>query len=409
MRVLHFITELGLGCTAKTAVNFCIGLHEYGFNVKLFSMSGGSREGSLQSEKIDYCIGNYSNFCEMLENFKPDIIHFHDGGLPNNDLVNFYQVASKIGKVVQTNIFGGYSSETDKYINLRLFVSNATYVKYLIHGGKFNTSNSILYNPVFTLNNNNNKNKNKKIDKIIIGRIARPDVSKWDPRFEQLLGLLTSSGLSYEIHIVGAPEPVIVRLKDKKYPIKFISELVSNDELTKFYNSIDLLLHMSLIGESFGCVFVEAMSHGVPIVTNTNSISKYKFWSDNGQVEIIDNGVTGLVCKNLIDMRNAIMQLQGSPFDSDIIYDVAKNRFEKQKIYYDLIDNYKRIYNSEIYIKSPENAFIDYKVKSRNIYKTPFIAFPHRLIYLLELISVSFETIKYRFLRYFSIRLKMFN
>jgi glycosyltransferase involved in cell wall biosynthesis len=58
------------------------------------------------------------------------------------------------------------------------------------------------------------------------------------------------------------------------------------NRLSSFYNTIDILLHRRVEGETFGMINAEAMMHGKVVVSHLSNV-------DNAQVEIL--GDTGLI------------------------------------------------------------------------------------------------------------------
>jgi len=390
MNIVHLVSELGLGCTAKTAVNFAVGLNKLGHHVQVFAQEGGEREGELRKNSIPLCIGNIEKFA----NFKFEdvhILHIHESGLPNEETRYLLKNLPSTVKVIQTNIFGGFDEMTHQRINLKLFVSAATLLKYRLHGGKLNKSHGVLYNPVQEDHKIFEKKINLDTDELIIGRIARPDILKWDYDFEGLLKILAGCGLNFKLRIVGVPFEVKNRLIQTGAKIEFFNKINSPEELKDFYGSLDILVHMSSIGESFGCIFVESMNFGVPVVTNSTPITKLRFWRDNAQVEIIDNGITGFVCQNIVDMRNAIQFLASNPISSKLINERSFVRFKSEKIIEQLEEFYKKTIAAEKVEVDLKGLLAAHSDREKNLFKTPFISINQWIRHYSEVISMSIK------------------
>jgi glycosyltransferase involved in cell wall biosynthesis len=291
--------------------------------------------------------------------------------------------------VIQTNIFGGFDEITHERINLKLFVSAATLLKYRLHGGKLNKSNGVLYNPVQEDHTLIEKINESGSEDLIIGRIARPDILKWDSNFEIFLQLLAECGLKFKLRIVGAPLEIKNRLNQTGARIEYIEKIESAEKLNNFYGSLDILVHMSAIGESFGCIFVESMNFGVPIVTNSTPITKFRFWRDNAQVEVIDNGITGFVCKNTIDMRNAVQFLASNPISALSIREQSIARFKTDKIVKQLDEFYKKTIAAEKIEVNLNELIAEHSIRRLNLFKTPFISLNQRIQHQREVASVS--------------------
>ena len=387
MNIIHLVSDLGLGCTAKTAVNFAVGLNQLGHHVEVFALEGGEREGELNKHSVRFFIGTIEQFAKI--NYKDvHILHIHESGLPNEGTQYLLKKLPSSVNVIQTNIFGGFDEETHERINLRLFVSAATLLKYRLHGGKINKSHGVLYNPVQETHELVVKTSNSDSGDLIVGRIARPDILKWDYDFEILLKMLTRCGLKFKLRIVGAPQEVKNRLIQTGAQIEFVEKINSPEQLKEFYSSLDVLVHMSSIGESFGCIFVESMNFGVPVVTNSTPITKLRFWRDNAQVEIIDNGITGYICKNIVDMRNAIQLLASNPIGPISIRERSLVRFKTVNIIKQLDKFYKRTNASEIIRVDLEGLQAEHRRREENLFKTPFISINQRVNHKLEVATV---------------------
>jgi hypothetical protein len=73
--------------------------------------------------------------------------------------------------------------------------------------------------------------------------------------------------------------------------------------LAAFYRAADVFASASSIGESFGLAIAEAMALGVPVVTSSTP------WTDNAQVEVVDNGLTGWVANHPQAFAEAVADL----------------------------------------------------------------------------------------------------
>ncbi len=394
--------ELGLGCTAKTAVNLCIGLKNLDYDVELWSLKDGLRSKELLGTGLILKLYNKDEILNI-EKSTVDIFHIHSSGLPNvwmNEVLKTFSLKSKI---VQTNIFGGYCDKIHNLIDLKLFVSEATLLKYKLFGGALNKNFEVLYNPVHEEKEITINSKTKS--KFVIGRIARPDVLKWDFDFELLLKLIKHSKIDFLLKIVGVPEEVKPALEALNINIQFIDKIESEVELDDFYSSIDVLLHLSSIGESFGCVFVEAMSFGVPVIVKSMPISRYKFWRDNAQVEIIENNITGYVCNNILSMRDALLILTNNPLSNDLIKKRSNERFNKgiiikklDNFYLDLINN--RPIN--INISELENKYLN---REKEVFTTPIVSTYHLFRYKMDLVNLNYILLKRKISKLLTIKL----
>lgn len=73
--------------------------------------------------------------------------------------------------------------------------------------------------------------------------------------------------------------------------------------IAAFYSAADVFASASSIGESFGLAIAEAMAIGRPVVTSSTP------WTDNAQVEVVDNGVNGWVANHPRAFAEAVADL----------------------------------------------------------------------------------------------------
>ncbi len=62
----------------------------------------------------------------------------------------------------------------------------------------------------------------------------------------------------------------------------------SEEYLSRFYNTLDVLLHHRTEGETFGMNIAEAMIHGKPVISHISKV-------DNAQLELLDDAEDGAV------------------------------------------------------------------------------------------------------------------
>jgi hypothetical protein len=74
-------------------------------------------------------------------------------------------------------------------------------------------------------------------------------------------------------------------------------------KLAAYYAAGDLMLHMSVFGESYGYTIAEAMQHSLPLVVRSTP------WRDNAQVELVEHGVTGFACGTRQGAAGALLEL----------------------------------------------------------------------------------------------------
>jgi glycosyltransferase involved in cell wall biosynthesis len=147
-------------------------------------------------------------------------------------------------------------------------------------------------------------------DAFVLGRISRPDMIDdlfiWEvfEKFQKTAMDASRFGESYLIVLAGSDA---IKQKAEAYPtVKFINPTVDEVSLSLFYNSLDVLLHHRIDGETFGMNIAEAMIHGKPVVSHLSHV-------DNAQAELLQsqNQPVGFVAQehNLDEYLSYIVQL----------------------------------------------------------------------------------------------------
>jgi glycosyltransferase involved in cell wall biosynthesis len=75
------------------------------------------------------------------------------------------------------------------------------------------------------------------------------------------------------------------------------------DELRRTMSALDVVLHTSSIGESFGYGIAEPMNLGKPVITHSVP------WHDQAQLELVRHGECGFVASTSATMAGAILRL----------------------------------------------------------------------------------------------------
>jgi hypothetical protein len=136
----------------------------------------------------------------------------------------------------------------------------------------------------------------------VIGRIGQPSAAKWDRQILDVFRLIQKRLPDTHLLMVGCPAeicdeistlPAAVRKAIRVFPAS------SDDQtLQTAYWALDVFLHLSQIGESFGLVLVEAAQSGVSIVAKTTPLK------DNSQAEVVRimaAGASGATIDQIVD------------------------------------------------------------------------------------------------------------
>lgn len=123
----------------------------------------------------------------------------------------------------------------------------------------------------FWLNNRRTQPRSMRTNgQISVGFIGRLDKNKNIERLIEAASVLDVRGLSVKLHVVGdGPLLRVIEEMNLSFDMKVHGKLSEKDKLLELMEDIDVLAVPSLT-ESFGVVYVEAMSQGIPIVYSRN-------------------------------------------------------------------------------------------------------------------------------------------
>ena len=135
-------------------------------------------------------------------------------------------------------------------------------------------------------------------------RLQRPDLRKWDPLPVLAVRRLLDRGERIRLIVQAPPPERIGWLKSMLGDAAII--LAATDDAAVLRTSMaasDCFFNYSHIGETFGLAMVEAMSCGIPPLTNSTP------HMDNAQIEICSHGETGLVANSVEALCAALERL----------------------------------------------------------------------------------------------------
>jgi hypothetical protein len=125
--------------------------------------------------------------------------------------------------------------------------------------------------------------------------------------------------------------------------IQFLPTTASLENIHKFLNTLDVYAHGRKDGEQCSTAIIEAMSHGLPLVSHTAP--------SMGQKEQIGDG--GLVVKNVSEYANTMKRFME---DKSFFQLCSKNSLKRYKSHYQLeviISKYIEIIEEAVVFKSP--------------------------------------------------------
>ena len=327
MKILIFLNGLGVGGTEKAACRWARGLRERGHSVAALTLADGPRRSEMESARVSVrVIGAGSTeqgageLAAVLRELRPDVIHAHAPGFPHaGDVLGaaLGLLPEKI-PVVQTNIFGLLENpREEEWTDFRLFVSwtgcvQAARRRFRRLDEHFFRRNSVAVNPLdpddgpdAAVVNQFRQVHGIRPDEVVFGHLGRPDPIRWNLLpIEAFRRALRRHG-RIKLLLREPPPEIAAALRRGPDAERFLILPVTTDpgELRLTTAAMDVVLHYSQIGESFGYGIAEPMNLGKPAIVNSTP------WRFQAQIELARHGECGLVAGTRSAMTQAISKL----------------------------------------------------------------------------------------------------
>jgi glycosyltransferase involved in cell wall biosynthesis len=324
VKILTFLTNLGLGGTEKAACRWACGLHARGYEVAVLTLRDGPRRAELESSGIRVRVADPSREAveSALRELYPEIIHAHAPGHPHDGDVLGEALAAVPKKipVVQTNIFGKFeNSREDRWTDFRLFISWTSCVQAARRS--FQPLNTAFFRrasvAVYPLDPDDGPGKPERAafrqmhgvrdNEVLFGRLSRPEPNKWTDLPLESFRLALRRNPHIKL-LLREPPPAIAQMlataPDRDHFL-ILNATSDREELRRTMASLDVVLHTSSIGESFGYGIAEPMNFGKPVIANSTP------WADQAQIELVRHGECGFIAGTASVMANAMLMLAG--------------------------------------------------------------------------------------------------
>jgi glycosyltransferase involved in cell wall biosynthesis len=299
IRVLQACNQLGIGGTEKTLQIFSKYLDRSCFEVYACGLQkGGLRVQVLEDIGVPVIV-KPADLTALVRELKIDIYHIHRAGKSEPGTLPEKQQGWP--RIVETNIFEAFDQVEDDLIDGHVFVSKFSRDRYVSRnrqrtGVRYET----IYNPVDFDECSGGPSSFRNT----IGRCSRADDQKWDDACVDSLPKIFRKVPGVACVIQGATDRVKSRLA-KLGLTGQVKLLEPSLDVDSFYRQVDVFMHGSRIGETFGCVIAEAMSNGIPVVT----LSTPQRGKSNAQAELVEHKVTGFVCRFRWQYAGAVIEL----------------------------------------------------------------------------------------------------
>jgi len=321
MNILTFGGYLGLGGTEKAACRWAIGLKARGHDVRVLAISEGPRKEELSRAGIPVfcCPWEVGSIAKIIAGLKPETIHMHASGRPfAGDLVGEALLTLPKIPVVQTNVFGRLENPREEaWTDYRLFISWTSCVQAArrslrkLDADFFRHASVAVYplDPVEPASAADTaafrQQHGVAEDEILFGRLARPEPNKWSPLVVDAFRRAQRCHPKLKLLLREPPPLVAAELRAASDAGRFVllPATLEAEELRLTLSALDVVLHTSAIGESFGYGIAEPMNLGKPVITHSVP------WQDQAQIELVRHGVCGFVTSTPAAMAAAMVKL----------------------------------------------------------------------------------------------------
>lgn len=327
MRVLTVVDDLQLGGVQRGALNYARGFAHRGHPSAVLTVQGsGPREKTVDPSEVTLFLGAVGDdqAARAAAAWRPNLVHIHSWGPLKEaegeavEAVLRHCAARPI--VLETTSFGKVDYEqrfrvTDVSLLLSrwalwrwqqwtrplspqplgivvpITVDPATFYP---DPGRFRARHSI------------------PADAPLIGSIGRPDPVKWHPLLLETAIQIATQRPDVHLAWVGPTDQAKVQLAaalpDVVRRTTVLPVMADDAELREAYSALDVFLHASPIGETFGLVFVEALACGTPVSTLATP------HKNNSQIEVVGHGRGGLVAADRRSyLANALRLVDDAP------------------------------------------------------------------------------------------------
>ncbi len=321
MKILTYCNHLSLGGTEKAACIWAGELKRRGHEVVFATFHDGPRRDDLERASVPLFVleKETGQICRFVQAVDPEVVHIHAPGNlnPLGDIFGRALLAlDSRPPVIQTNVFGRLeNSAENQWVDFRMFVSWTSCTQAARRAGVpldetfFRKSSVAVYPlhecpPVAPADCARLKTEwDIKPDEVVFGRISRPDPAKWLDLPVKAFRKALKKNKRIKLLLREPPTAVADDIRHSADADRFVILPATHDyqELLRTYGVIDVILHASSIGESFGYGLAEPMSVGKPSIANSTP------WADQAQIELVRPGQYGFIASTPAAMAKKIL------------------------------------------------------------------------------------------------------
>jgi glycosyltransferase involved in cell wall biosynthesis len=326
VKIAVFLNGLGLGGTEKAACRWARGLKQRGHNVNVLTLEDGPRRNELEEAGI---VGVFvvqpkpDSIADLLRKLSPEIIHAHVPGRPHKGdiLGEALALVPKIS-VLSTNVFGRFENPREnQWTDFRLFISWTSCVQAARRSFQrldldfFRRASVASYplepddGPAREEISAFRQKHGIASDDIVFGRLSRPEPNKWTDLALIAFRIAVKRCPRIKLLLREPPAPVARQINSAEDRNRFVILPATADprELRLTVGSIDVALHTSIIGESFGYGIAEPMNYAKPVIANSTP------WQDQAQIELVRHSENGFISSTPSSIATRMCDLATNP------------------------------------------------------------------------------------------------
>ena len=326
IRFLTVVSTLTRGGTERAAMNYALGYRRAGYPSAVLAYNGGGpRRAQLEAEGVVVFEGgpdeaSTSRAVKEARAWNPDIVHLNRPGEtdPGSAAVLKALIHPRL-RVFETNVFSRADQSHDRtMIDLHLHLSRWCLWKWTLAASSLRMKSPGIVVPysvdcdAFHPTSSDERRSIRQTfgipeNAVVYGRVGQPMDGKWSPTliraFESVAKELPNAWLA----VCGMTDRLKTMVRDLPEAIRArVLELQitnSDAELRRYYALMDIFVHSSEKGESFGLVLCEAMLSGLPVITLSTPLR------DNSQIEVVQHNQAGIVVQTEAQMIRAMLRL----------------------------------------------------------------------------------------------------
>ena len=321
--ILHWIWSLSLGGDAKNACALAVEQSKWARVVVLTRLPDtGVRAKDLRMNDIEVTggIDSATQVESLLGQLgqTPIAMIMHRNGRPDVVETQVLERFQRITPCIEFSTFGRVDAATDELWSGHLFPSRSCLVQYSQRRNRTVAQLTRHWAVGYAMNLPPAIDAEERLaarqklglaeHDFVALRLQRPDLRKWDPLPILAIRRLVDRSEHIKIIVQAAPPQRTAWLRDTLGDAAILLDPAEDQAVVRqTLAASDCFLNYSHIGETFGLAMAEAMSCGIPPLTNSTP------HMDNAQVEICTHGQNGLVANTLEGLCSALELLIKDP------------------------------------------------------------------------------------------------